>query len=210
MLQIRGRSFALYSLFLLLLLSACAQQPSPFQRNPTTVTPGPTQQPVTLAMLQQRTLHIPTLASGHGCPVAPAKQVVSSYGIAIGDGPAYAAIGLAQPSQHPILYIADAQHFMNGQSQGWGGAKVFWFIRPEYYGPLLIRGQQLDGSHQVRFNLGATSEIALNIPQGDTQQWYGYPSYTRLQVAGCYAYQVDGTNFSQILVFQAAVKNPVL
>ncbi|GCF10059.1 hypothetical protein KDI_36230 [Dictyobacter arantiisoli] len=82
-----------------------------------------------------------------------------------------------------------------------------WFVRPSYYGPLLIRGSQLDNSHQIRFDDGLLSEIALNIPQGDSQQWYDRPSETRLQVPGCYAYQVDGIHFSQILVFQAVVKN---
>jgi hypothetical protein len=29
------------------------------------------------------------------------------------------------------------------------------------------------------------------------------PSYTRLRGPGCYAYQVDGTSFSRVVVFRA-------
>ena len=33
--------------------------------------------------------------------------------------------------------------------------------------------------------------------------WPGWPSYTRVRSAGCYLYQVDGTSFSELIVFQA-------
>ena len=31
------------------------------------------------------------------------------------------------------------------------------------------------------------------------------PSYTRVRGPGCYAYQVDGTSFSRVIVFEAIV-----
>ena len=37
-----------------------------------------------------------------------------------------------------------------------------------------------------------------------TGDWLGYPSYTRLRGGGCYAYEVDGTSFSRVIVFRAA------
>jgi hypothetical protein len=37
-----------------------------------------------------------------------------------------------------------------------------------------------------------------------TGKWLGYASYTRMREAGCYAYQVDGTTFSRVVVFRAA------
>jgi hypothetical protein len=197
------RLFVLCVLFVLFtLFSACNQQSLSSQTPSATETSTPT-----LATLRQRPLHLPKVLTGQSCPVSSAIRVDSHSPIAIGNGPVYAAIGLDQPSQHPVMSFTDAQHYANGQSQGWGGTKVRWFVRPSYYGPLLIRGSQLDDSHQIRFDDGILPEIALDIPQGGSQQWYDRPSETRLQVPGCYAYQVDGIHFSQILVFQAVVKN---
>jgi hypothetical protein len=31
----------------------------------------------------------------------------------------------------------------------------------------------------------------------------GHPSSTRLRAPGCYAYQIDGLNFSHLIVFEA-------
>ena len=69
----------------------------------------------------------------------------------------------------------------------------------------------MDGSGSVGFDLnGATEPMAeLQLPPGrsnpDTSKggWRNWPSYTRVQTPGCYAYQVDGTNFSYVIVFRA-------
>ncbi len=34
------------------------------------------------------------------------------------------------------------------------------------------------------------------------------PSYTRLLGPGCYAYQIDGTTFSRVIVFRAVQQQP--
>jgi hypothetical protein len=34
--------------------------------------------------------------------------------------------------------------------------------------------------------------------------WHDWPSYTRLQTAGCYAYQVDSLSGSAVIVFAAS------
>src|SRR5579859_1609067 len=71
-------------------------------------------------------------------------------------------------------------------------ARLIWENRV-YHGLLLIRGKQLDGSHQVRFDNTLLPEIALDISQATTQQWTERPSDTRLQASGCYVYQmIDG------------------
>jgi hypothetical protein len=38
--------------------------------------------------------------------------------------------------------------------------------------------------------------------------WQNLPSFTRLRAAGCYAWQVDGTSFSRVIVFRAALVTP--
>ncbi|HEX3873332.1 MAG TPA: hypothetical protein VHW26_04230 [Solirubrobacteraceae bacterium] len=69
----------------------------------------------------------------------------------------------------------------------WGAQKVLWAAAPRYAGPVLIR--QLLAA-------GATSS-------GEPAGWREWPSYTRLRAGGCYAYQVDGTTFSTVIVFRA-------
>lgn len=87
---------------------------------------------------------------------------------------------------------------------------MLWFVHPRYRGPILIRGRQLDGPHFVRFDRGSKPSAELRISPGESVAWSrqvegsrGRPSYTRLRAPGCYAYQIDGTTFSRVIVFRA-------
>ena len=87
---------------------------------------------------------------------------------------------------------------------------MLWFVNPSYKGLVLVRGRQLDGSHDVFFNANfgekPTSQLVLDTTLGGTP-WPNFPAYTRLQAPGCYVYQVDGATFSSIIVFEAVVRN---
>jgi hypothetical protein len=92
----------------------------------------------------------------------------------------------------------------------WGGQKVLWIARPTYRGPVLIRGRQLDGPHELRFERGLSPVREMRLASiggstGDTG-WQNLPSFTRLRAAGCYAWQVDGTSFSRVIVFRAVLR----
>jgi hypothetical protein len=104
-----------------------------------------------------------------------------------------------------LLYV-DAAHFGGGGSanQGWGGQKVLWFVDPRYQGYVLVRGHQIDGPHGMRFQTSLDPQLVINTADGGTP-WPNMPSYTRLQAPGCYAYQVDGTTFSDEIIFQATL-----
>ena len=39
---------------------------------------------------------------------------------------------------------------------------------------------------------------------GGRKQWRQTATYTRVRAEGCYAYQIDGTTFSRVVVFRAA------
>lgn len=164
--------------------------------------------------LEARPLHVPTLTQGAPCPAVQAHQTNPTFGPGIGNGPVYAALG----SSDGVLPYLDAHHFGAGAS-GWGGNKVLWYIDPRYSGPVLVRGRQIDGPHGMRFDGG------LNIGDGssDTLQpvlrmlsgqrygapitswdWPNYATETRVQATGCYAYQVDGNGFSQVVIFRVA------
>jgi len=153
-----------------------------------------------------RPLHLPTLASGASCPVSRASSFnFKRYGVAtgVGPGPAY-PIGFAQPgSVLPVYEISGSV---------WRGGKALWFVAPSYRGRVLIRGRRLDAPGIIRFDRGSalSNEIRINIGQRGgnppDQVWAGQryrPSLTRVLNAGCYAYQIDGSSFSRVIVLVA-------
>jgi hypothetical protein len=141
----------------------------------------------------------PALDPGAACPAGPAATVAPAFGPALGPGPVY-----------PI-YGADGL-FAGGQDMfpaPWLGRKVLWIAAPAYAGPVLVRGRQLDGKDEVRFGAGPAPVAELQLDtatsSGSAALWRDWPGYTRVRAPGCYAYQVDGSNFSIVIVFQARV-----
>lgn len=162
---------------------------------------------------------------GMPCPTTPGHLLATGEGIAVGSGPVYAVLGQSSSTgaderqRHGVLQYADAHAYGKGTS-GWGGVKVLWVIGASYTGSVLIRGHQLDGSHEVRFNGGLdqlfleyANDLAavpplpgLRLVRVSTDTgWTDWPSETRLQAPGCYAYQVNGLTFSEVIVFQAVL-----
>ena len=94
----------------------------------------------------------------------------------------------------------------------WGGQKVLWVAAPKYDGPVLIRGGRVDAAGGLGFNAdgGGPPLAELQLPPGSAPTntnrggYREWPSYTRVTSPGCYAYQVDGTDFSYVVVFEAA------
>ena len=114
-----------------------------------------------------------------------------------------------QPSG-PVTPLGTAHLKLTGFiSSAWNGGRVTWVADPSYEGPVLIRGRQLGGSGAVGFGEGHIpyDELQLNAPgsgaatpRGSGREW---PTFTRVMAPGCYAYQVDGTGFSEVIVFRA-------
>jgi hypothetical protein len=91
----------------------------------------------------------------------------------------------------------------------WLAGRVTWTAAGGYKGPVLIRGRELGGSGAVGFGEGRTPYDELQLldtghgapaASGGGRAWL---SYTRVRAPGCYAYQVDGTSFSSVIVFHA-------
>jgi hypothetical protein len=108
-----------------------------------------------------------------------------------------------------VLHLAPASNF---ESADWAGQKVLWFVHPSYLGPVLIRGGRIDAPGRVRFDRGDIPPLTIRLTgstaQPDTpvpKDARYRPSYTRLRGPGCYAYQVDGTSFSRVVVFRAVL-----
>ncbi len=224
---LRSRWFYLLLLTaLMILVTSCAGAPRAAPPTPTVPAVYATAAAATSVWkgLQQRPLHLPTLTPGMPCPTTHGHLLATGEGIAVGSGPVYAVLGQGSSTgtderQHQgVLQYVDAHAYGSGRSS-WGGQKVLWVIAPSYTGPVLVRGHQLGGSHEVRFNAGLdqlfseeyANDIsaipplpALRLVRVNTDtRWTDWPSTTRLQAPGCYAYQVDGLTFSEVIVFQA-------
>jgi hypothetical protein len=154
----------------------------------------------------RRPLHIPHLAAAARCPVTGASSVSADFGPAQGPGPVYAIGG------GPLRFIYPALPTQVWYPSQWGGNKVLFVGSPTYEGPVLIRGRQLDGTHEVRFGGQHVPALELRLTQAGATSptWTGreWPSYTRLRSAGCYGWQIDGMTFSIVIVFKAVVTRP--
>jgi hypothetical protein len=130
----------------------------------------------------RRPLHLPH-SIGSGCPVSATSTPVSSSGGS----------------------RLTAQRFVGSH---WLAAHVTWRAAVGYHGPVLIRGRRLDGGGAVGFGEGHTpyDELQLmNSGRGEATTTGGdraWLSLTRVQHPGCYAYQVDGSSFSHVIVFR--------
>jgi hypothetical protein len=131
----------------------------------------------------ERPLRLPGLGPGRSCPVSR------------GSGP-------VEPPRSPNLKLT------RFQGSAWQGAEVTWRSAPGYHGPVLIRGRQLGGAGVVGFGEGHVPYDQLQLldpaqgtPRGPGRTW---PSFTRVKAPGCYAYQVDGTSFSYVIVYRAS------
>jgi hypothetical protein len=156
----------------------------------------------------RRPLLLPRLEAGARCPVSGVDAHIAWRGInifggqGIGRGPVYPALGA---SNGPLWATRDDQY-----GGPWFGEKVFWYVLPSYRGPVLIRGRQIDGGGVVRFNAGRLPARELHVPAEESVSWQGQPPHSRgvpsgvrVRAPGCYAFQVDGTSFSRVVVFTA-------
>jgi len=155
----------------------------------------------------ERPFHAPTIASGSPCPTtAPDSKgdltrIPGVVGTAWGEGPAYPG-GLDSGGGKPVLRYLDPippENLFYGSA--WFGNKVLWIVDSVYAGPVLIRGLQLDGPNELRFENGRLPPRAMRILPGTSPR--ARPSFTRVRAPGCYAYQVDGLGLSSVIVFEA-------
>jgi hypothetical protein len=161
----------------------------------------------TVADLRERPLHIESLAAGAACPTSRLRKTSPEYGPGLGDGPVY-PLGFSKRGVLRFSYPPPKNSIFAGSA--WGGQKVLWVSDAEYGGPILIRGHQIDGLNPLQFGQGSAEllrELAFEGPSADNYigGWRDFPSYTRLRAPGCYAYQVDGAAFSDVIVFKAAL-----
>jgi hypothetical protein len=151
----------------------------------------------------RRPLHLPSVAPGAACPRTAGGLPSPDVAIALGSGPAYPVLGFegdhvpSSPKAVVPLYADERKG-----SVYWH--KTLWAVDPAYDGPVLIRGAGLDPPQPMRFGYDERQLRELEFPAEKSKSWRYGPSFTIVPGPGCYAFQVDGTNFSKVIVFQAA------
>jgi len=155
----------------------------------------------------RRPLHLPHIKAGHTCPASRGGGQSGGQTL-YGRGPVY-LIGL-QGTSKATVGIGDSAR----DALGWYGQKTPWAITRSYTGPILVRGARIGRKGrvhgpkgQMRFAYGYGAHLKeLHWESGADQGLPPDPNFRFLASAslfrrtGCYAYQIDGTSFSEIVV----------
>jgi hypothetical protein len=171
--------------------------PAPSASPTARATASPT--PVLWSTLKRR-LNLPVVAPGNACPRSHGQTVSAAFGPGLDGGPVY-PVGLGTAGTLGVV-ASDGSYIQ----------KVLWVGAASYSGPVLIRGGRLDRPGWVKFALSGSrpvDELRLQEPTaaspGEEPGWREWPSSTYVPAAGCYAYQVDGIDFSRVIVFEARI-----
>ena len=154
-----------------------------------------------------RPLHFPALRPGQRCPASRGSPVSTDLfgGIALGSGPVRVIIGEQSPGdvRHGVATLISPTSV-----PPWLGLKTLWFSVPAYQGPVIIRAERLGRPGPVA--LGEGPLVApLVVPPGPTLNggggWRIAPGGLWVRTPGCYAWQVDGLDFSEIITVRAVL-----
>ncbi|HYY33022.1 MAG TPA: hypothetical protein VE693_05485 [Gaiellaceae bacterium] len=93
--------------------------------------------------------------------------------------------------------------------RGWLALKTHFFSSPSYQGPFLVRATRLDHAGPIRLGATPTEAAPLLVPRGayaGPAGWREVPYFTFVKTPGCYAWQIDGLTFSEIVVVRMLPK----
>jgi len=145
-----------------------------------------------------RPLRLPQLRPGQACPVSGGTRVPSGTagfgGIAQGSGPVRPLVGNRRGLARLITYTTH---------RGWLAAATLWFSAPAYQGPYLVRVRRLDGHGPVGLLNNPRRSWFLVQAGPTTNDNHGYRQTigaTWMKRPGCVGWQVDGLNFSHVIV----------
>jgi hypothetical protein len=154
----------------------------------------------------RRPLHLPRLGSGGTCPTSRGRRFSNDQfgGVSLGSGKVRPLIATPGGNQkHGVL----AFHRLSR----WWDVKTLWFSFPSYQGPVFIRGRRIGGGGGKIVFGEAPSLVDPQLPPEPTVNgtggWRQWPGATFVRSLGCYAWQVDGTGFSEVIVFEAVRRN---
>jgi hypothetical protein len=152
-----------------------------------------------------RPLHFPRVADGR-CPASRGRYVATPTvrGIALGSGPVRVFVNNAGDLRHGRAHLASTDF------PEWLALKTHFFSSPGYQGPFLVRTKRLDRAGPIALGGRPTKAAPLLVPSGPAANgvagWREFPYSTFVKSPGCYAWQVDGLTFSEIIVVRMLAK----
>lgn len=162
--------------------------------------------------LLARPLRFPMLGPGNRCPVTAGRPTNNPYfaGGMFGRGPVRVSIGNVGNLARGQLELGTTS------TPRWHALETIWFAEPGYNGPFLVRAARLGKPGPIEVQPGSTGQSPgsgpLFVPAGPTINsfpepgpgvYHGYrtvPGSTWVKSPGCYAWQVDGRGFSNVIV----------
>lgn len=151
-----------------------------------------------------RPLHLP-VAHLSSCPATAGRDVSTPQftGVAVGHGPVKPII---QGVRSDTL-AGTSDLVAHTQFPQWMGAKMLWFSVPSYRGPWLIRARRIDGSGPV--GVGGPRSQSIFVRGAAPTAPHDYRSMagsSYVKKPGCYAWQVDGLTFSEVIVVRLVTR----
>jgi hypothetical protein len=160
--------------------------------------------PVPTAQLLARPLHVPSLGAGGRCPVSVGAPGGTKYfgGDVFGRGPVRVAIDNRGDVAKGRIDLGTST------APGWYALETIWYALPSYKGPFVVRATRIGSRGSIEVVPGANGHEPgagpLVVSAGPTMNTYaGYrtqPGSTWVKGPGCYAWQVDGSSFSNVIV----------
>lgn len=152
--------------------------------------------------LRRRPVRVPPLPPGAPCPTTQPSGDLSALapgyaGTAFGRGPLYPVLAHSTERAEIVFRYPPPRDSIDYGS-AWSGQRVMWILARPFHGPALVRGRQLDGPNDLRFERGLIPPRERRLRRSGSN-----PSFTRLRAPGCYAYRIDGLHFSYRIVFEA-------
>ena len=171
--------------------------------------------------LRQRPLRVPKIPPSEPCYLE--RWAIHLAGVpneaVLGKGPVHLAFS-AIPRNLDLFPTRYGAAFYGSR---WRGGEALLVSEPNYDGPILLRGGQMDGPHRLGFGIRADPEWELFLPEGSWDvvdelsvwggerlslpvDWRAQRATFRIEADGCYAVQLDGKGFSQIIEFSAILQ----
>lgn len=149
-------------------------------------------------------LHFPVPRPGQRCPTSRGTpfNTAAFGGAAQGTGPVRVIDGSTRRGIAELINPTSVPP--------WLGLKTLWVSLPAYQGPFVIRAMRLGRPGPVALGEGPVVGPLL-VPPGPTLNsfppgWRTVPGGLWVKSPGCYAWQVDGLGFSQIIVVRAVLR----
>ena len=169
---------------------------------------------VASSQLKNRPLNFPALSAGARCPIShgsrdtvPRADYIFCAGCFwFGKGPVFFALSWSDQSTDEARFSLNKVPY----EQRTYRAKTPWVSKPEYSGPILIRGRLLggDAKEKLRFSLGGnrlTDAFQLEAPakeRANSSHWSFWPTGMFVPHAGCYGIQIDTSDATDVIILE--------